>query len=92
MVSEQNLWAALDRRTPTIEATPKARYTLIKYLLRKGSYGLGAGPVRYLGTPGTIESFEGGRSCFDERRSSRRWTAEVRGRWPPEVRASGGKG
>jgi hypothetical protein len=25
--------------------------------------------VRYLGTPGTIESFEGGRSCFDERRS-----------------------
>jgi hypothetical protein len=66
--SEQNLWAPLDRRTPTIEATPKARCTLIKYLLSKGSYGLGAGPVRYLGTPGTIESFEEGRSCFDERR------------------------
>jgi hypothetical protein len=46
------------RPPPTTEATPKAIYTLIKYLLNKGSYGLGAGPVRYLGTPGTIESFD----------------------------------
>jgi hypothetical protein len=58
MVREQNLWGPLDRRTPTTEATPKGRHTLIKYLLKKGSYGLGAGPVRYLGTPGTIESFD----------------------------------
>jgi hypothetical protein len=48
--------------------------------------------VRYLGTPGTIESFDvvGVASTNDD--SSRRWTAEVRGRWPPEVRASDGKG
>ena len=48
--------------------------------------------MRYLGTPGTIESFDvvGVASTNDD--SSRRWTAEVRGRWPPEVRASDGKG
>jgi hypothetical protein len=59
-----------------------------KYLLNERSYGLGASPARKLGTPGTRVRSKSrrGRSCFDERRSSRHWTSEVRGRWPPEVR------
>jgi len=81
------------RPPPAIDATPKSRYTLIKYLLSKGSYVLGAGPVRYLGTPGTIESFEEGRSCFDERRFEPPLNPRgARVRRPPEVRAIDGKG
>jgi hypothetical protein len=34
------------RPPPTIEATPKARYTLINYLLNEGFYALGASPAR----------------------------------------------